>query len=109
MLFHARALLYAGEVGGTHPVLLEAMAAGRLILYNDTAENRETVGEAGLPFGPGDEESLRTAWARMHRHPEWIDLYGDRARQRAAKYYRWQTVTEAYEAVFRQAATEHPA
>ena len=38
------------EVGGTHPVILEALAAGNCVLVNDHAPNVETVGDAGLTF-----------------------------------------------------------
>ncbi|MCZ6649845.1 MAG: DUF1972 domain-containing protein [Acidobacteria bacterium] len=102
LLFHARAFLYAGEVGGTHPVLLEAMGAGRLVLYHDTPENRETVGDAGIPFGPGGVEALRIVWEQLQTQPEWPRLYGTRARTRVQRHYRWDTITDAYEDLLRQ-------
>lgn len=104
LLFHARAFLYAGEVGGTHPVLLEAMGAGRLVLYHDTPENRETVGSAGVPFGPGGVEDLRAVWEEVQAHPDWGRLYGRRAQSRVQKHYRWDTITDAYELLLQQIA-----
>jgi glycosyltransferase involved in cell wall biosynthesis len=104
LLFNSRALLYAGEVGGTHPVLLEAMGAGRLVIYHDTPENRETVGDAGLPFGPGGEDSLRSVWQQIADHPEWPQKYGARARARVQRHYLWEDVTDSYEQVFRSLA-----
>ena len=38
------------EVGGTHPVILEALAAGNCVLVNDYRPNAETVGDAGVYF-----------------------------------------------------------
>src|ERR1700758_2970298 len=38
------------EVGGTHPVILEALAAGNCVLVNDHRPNAETVGDAGIYF-----------------------------------------------------------
>jgi len=38
------------EVGGTHPVILEALAAGNCVLVNDYKPNAETVGGAGVYF-----------------------------------------------------------
>ncbi|HEV7885067.1 MAG TPA: glycosyltransferase, partial [Solirubrobacteraceae bacterium] len=38
------------EVGGTHPVILEALAAGNGVVVNDHPPNVETVGDAGLYF-----------------------------------------------------------
>jgi glycosyltransferase involved in cell wall biosynthesis len=102
LLFQARAVVYAGEVGGTHPALLEAMGAGRAVVYNDTPENREAVGEAGLPFGPGNEEHLVQVWGRLDREPGLVDHYGSRGRRRVRLHYRWDAVTDAYERLFRR-------
>jgi glycosyltransferase involved in cell wall biosynthesis len=104
LLFNSRALLYAGEVGGTHPVLLEAMGAGRLVIYHDTPENRETVGSAGLPFGPGGADALRSVWQQVAHHPEWPGIYGARGRDRVRRHYRWESVTDSYEQLFRSLA-----
>ena len=106
LLFNSRALLYAGEVGGTHPVLLEAMGAGRLVIYHDTPENRETVGIAGLPFGPGGAEALRSVWQQVTDHRDWPGKYGARARDRVQQHYLWENVTDCYERLFRSLA--HP-
>ena len=45
---HAYVFCAPTEVGGTHPVILEALAAGNCVLVNDHAPNVETVGDAGL-------------------------------------------------------------
>ncbi len=50
------------EVGGTHPVILEAMAAGNCVLVNDHPPNAETVGDAGIYFsGRGGVDDLTRA------------------------------------------------
>ncbi|MFQ5670380.1 MAG: DUF1972 domain-containing protein [Acidobacteriota bacterium] len=100
LLFNARAAIFAGEVGGTHPAILEAMAAGLALVYNDTAENREAVGEAGLPYGPGGEEQLRAVWTRLAKEPALVVALGRRARRRAGARYRWEQVAGAYEKLF---------
>ena len=46
----AFAFIETSEVGGTHPALLEAMAFGNCVIVNDTPENLETIGEAGLRY-----------------------------------------------------------
>ena len=38
------------EVGGTHPVILEALVAGNCVLVNDYEPNAETVVDAGVYF-----------------------------------------------------------
>jgi glycosyltransferase involved in cell wall biosynthesis len=100
LLFQARAVIYAGEVGGTHPALLEAMGAGKPVVYNDTPENREAVADAGLPFGPGSEDHLVEVWSRLDREPDLAHQHGSLARQRVRAHYRWDAVTDAYERLF---------
>ena len=45
-------------MGGTHPALVEAMGAGRPVLYYDTPENREVAGDVGVRFAFEGEYSL---------------------------------------------------
>ena len=47
LLSNAYCFVATSEVGGTHPALLEAMAAGAAVVVNDTPENLETLGDAG--------------------------------------------------------------
>ena len=46
----ALAYIQATSVGGTHPALVEAMAAGNLVLAFGTPENREVVAGTGMVF-----------------------------------------------------------
>ncbi len=41
------------EVGGTHPVIVEGMAAGAALLVSDHAPNLEVVGDAAAQLRPG--------------------------------------------------------
>ena len=50
LLSNAYGFVETSEVGGTHPALLEAMAAGCCVVVNDTPENLETVGDAGFSY-----------------------------------------------------------
>jgi hypothetical protein len=49
--------VFACEVGGVHPALIEAMAAQMPVLYLETPENRETTGEGGMP----SSQTVRTS------------------------------------------------
>ena len=52
------------EVGGTHPVLIEAMAAGNCVVVNDHEPNLEVVGDAGVRYrGGGGADALRRCCA----------------------------------------------
>lgn len=95
---HALAYIHATEVGGTHPALIEAMAAGNCVLVMDTPENREVAGDAGLFFK--DEESLADLFRLVLSDPERVGQLRVAARQRAQERYSWDAVTDQYEALF---------
>lgn len=97
---HCFAYIHATEVGGTHPALIEAMGRGALTLYLDTPENEEVAGGAGIPF---THSNLADVMRRVLVMPEaereqWRALAMDRVRSR----YSWDTVTVAYENLFRR-------
>ena len=94
---HAYAFCAPTEVGGTHPVILEALAAGNCVIVNDHAPNVETVGEAGLTFsGAEGVPSLTAQLERVLGDPALVEEYRGRARERARRY-SWDAVTDQYE------------
>jgi glycosyltransferase involved in cell wall biosynthesis len=94
---HAYLFCAPTEVGGTHPVILEAMAAGNCVLVNDHRPNAETVGDAGIYFsgrdGAGD---LARQLERVLDDPALVEEYRSRARARA-RLFSWDAVTDQYE------------
>ena len=87
------------EVGGTHPVILEAMAAGNCVLVNDHRPNAETVGDAGVYFsGAVGVDDLASQLEWLLGDPAAVEKYRDRALERA-KGYSWEAVTDRYEAL----------
>ena len=85
------------EVGGTHPVILEALVAGNCVLVNDYEPNAETVGEAGVSFsGRQGVPDLARQLEHLIDHPDEVDAYRASARERA-KQYSWDAVATAYE------------
>lgn len=94
---HAYAFCAPTEVGGTHPVILEAMAAGNCVIVNDHAPNVETVGEAGLTFdGSNAVEALTARLEEAFDDPDMVAAYREKARERA-RSYSWDAVTTQYE------------
>ena len=88
------------EVGGTHPALVEAMAFGNCVVVNDTPENLETIGEAGLSYsgargGPALAEVLEGLLAQ----PALVAEYRCRSQAHARARYSWEQVTDQYEAL----------
>jgi glycosyltransferase involved in cell wall biosynthesis len=85
------------EVGGTHPVILEALVAGNCVLVNDYEPNAETVGDAGVYFsGTEGVADLARQLERLIDQPALVDEYRSRALERA-KQYSWEAVATAYE------------
>jgi glycosyltransferase involved in cell wall biosynthesis len=85
------------EVGGTHPVLLEALAAGACVLVNDYEPNRETVGEAGVYFsGAEGVTDLARQLERLLDDERLVETHRRRAKERA-DLYSWDAVATAYE------------
>jgi glycosyltransferase involved in cell wall biosynthesis len=98
---HAYAFCAPTEVGGTHPVILEALAAGNCVLVNDHAPNAETVGDAGLYFsGEDGVPSLTVQLERLLADPDLVAEYRRRARERARRY-SWDAVADQYEELLR--------
>jgi len=94
---HAYLFCAPTEVGGTHPVILEAMAAGNCVLVNDHPPNAETVGDAGIYFsGRGGVEDLEVQLKRLLGDHELVAEYRARALRRAEEY-SWDAVTDQYE------------
>ena len=91
---HAGIFVLAATVGGTHPVLVEQMAAGNAILARDTESNREVLGDAGLFWQTPEQlaQLLKASWPDEARRRS----LGDLARRRAGERYNWQSVTTQY-------------
>ena len=98
LLRNAAVFVAPTEVGGTHPVIVEAMAAGACVVVNDHPPNVEAVGDAGVSY-PGGEgaEGLRRALEALLADPAAMDHCRAAATERAGRLYSWEAVTDAYE------------
>src|SRR5947209_7806874 len=96
---NAGLFVFAGEIGGIHPALVEAMAAGNAILYLDTPTNRETVADCGVSFQP-EEGDLGTKLTQLIGAPKQIEELRERARQVARENYGWDGIVDQYESLF---------
>ena len=100
LLSHSLCYVYGGEVGGTHPGLLEAMGAGCVLLVNDIPENREAVGEAGIIYPFNDVTALSRLMSQVCDSPEAYRHYSLKAQGWVLEQYNWDKVTEDYERLF---------
>jgi len=107
LLSNAYCFVETSEVGGTHPALLEAMAAGRAVVVNDTPENLETIGNVGFSYpGAMGAAGLRTVLERLLKDPAFVTEQGARGLERVRAHYSWAGVTDAYERLFRELTAE---
>jgi len=83
--------------------LLEAMSFSRPVLVSDIPENLEIAEGIALTFKSGDVEDLSRSLARMIEMdaPERLRL-GTMARDRIARAYSWDHVTDEIEALYRR-------
>lgn len=91
---HAGLYVLAAVVGGTHPVLVEQMAAGNCVLARDTESNREVLGDAGRFWRTPEE--LAACFRELWADPAARDRLGAAARKRAETRYSWDRVTDGY-------------
>ncbi len=100
LVSHAHCYIHATEVGGTHPALVENMAAGNLIFCLDTPENAEVLAGAGVLFRAGDPAAAAAALQAFEDDPDRFRPLREAARRRAAEQYDWERVTDAYLQLF---------
>jgi len=101
LMSHAYVFVLASEVGGTHPVLVEAMAAGNCVVVNNTPANMEVVCEAGIPYdGAKGALELLAVLHALVKDESTVERYRGHARARAQSDYCWDTVTDRYERMF---------
>src|SRR5262249_1509559 len=98
---NAGLFVFAGEIGGVHPALVEAMASANTILYLNTPANRETVCGCGVPFEP-NENDLAGKMTQLITSPGQAAMLARWAQEVAQKNYSWEQVTDEYEALFRE-------
>lgn len=102
LLSHALAYVQATEVGGTHPALVEAMGYGNCVLVNETPENREIAGKAGIYFRADEPATLTATFDRVLADPALAESRGIAAAKRAKQRYSWERIADEYAAVLRK-------
>jgi len=96
---HAGIFVFACEIGGVHPALIEAMAAQNATVYLDTPENHETAGDAAVPYTK-NESDLSQKLQRLLDSDTEREQWGVRARQRAQELFAWEAIAKRYEQLF---------
>jgi len=98
---HAAIFVFACEVGGVHPALIEAMASENAVLYIESPENDETAGDAAIRYSKSADD-LAAKLQSLLDDPEARRQCATRARERAQQVYRWDAVADKYEKLFEE-------
>lgn len=98
LLCNSFAYVHGHMVGGTNPILLQALGAGTCTLYLDHGYgfNREVVADAGLPFSLSPE-SLGGRMRELLSNPDVRQRFRELAKRRILSDYTWDLVTDQYE------------
>lgn len=98
---HAAIFVFACEIGGVHPALIESMAAQNAVLYLDTPENNETAGDAAVRYSK-DEEDLAQKLQGLLEDEAAREQWACRAQKRAQELFAWATIARKYEKLFEE-------
>ncbi|HIA47506.1 MAG TPA: DUF1972 domain-containing protein [Candidatus Hydrogenedentes bacterium] len=98
LLHYSLLYIHGHSVGGTNPVLLQAMACSCATTYLDVKFNREVLGDTGKPFTLDDDTLVQTLTLAIG-DPESLDESRSEANRRVQEKYTWEGATDAYESL----------
>lgn len=98
-----------GDQEGLGLVTIEAMGCGCPVVASDLPAIRDVVesGRTGLLAKPGDPEDLAQKIQAVFDDPDTARTMADAARQFVAERYDWETVADAYAALFYDMVARH--
>lgn len=100
---NAYVFVLPAEVGGTPPVLVEAMGCGNCVLVSNTSSHLEVIADAGFSFdlAQGADDLLRQLrW--LLANPGVVAEYREKALAWVKRHYTWDAVVDAHEALYRR-------
>ncbi len=101
LMRNASIFVIASEVGGTHPVLIEALAAGNAVIINNIPSSLEVIGDAGIAYdGSKGADSLHEKLSQLLGSPELHAALKKKAQDRIRASYLWDKVTDDFVKLF---------
>ena len=97
---NAYGYFHGHEVGGTNPSLLESLSSTKLNLLLDVNFNREVAQDTALYWNKDEGNLANLIDAADRLDAEEIDKLGQRAKQRIADEYSWESICCKYLKVF---------
>lgn len=97
--YFSKIYFHGHSAGGTNPSLLEAMAAGALIIAHDNRFNRSILHDNALYFNHEDDIT-----GILYSEVEWINKKEEFVKANLnliKKDFRWEDVTDKYENIFK--------
>ncbi len=94
-----KACFHGHSVGGTNPSLLEAMAAGAMIIAHDNPFNRYVLNNNGMYFSSADDIARI-----LTNENEWIskkEQWTRNNKKEIQENYQWERMVDQYEELFR--------
>ena len=104
ILLQSGAYIYvqATEVGGTHPALVEAMGFANSIVANSVEEHHEVVEDVASFYKFNDIKDLSRILLDLLLSEDKVLENRKRAFDRAMTEYKWSSICEQYENLFRE-------
>jgi len=98
---NAYCFVETSSASGTHPALLEAMGYGNCVVVNNTPENLETIGSAGLSYdGNEGAASLSGVLQQLVKCPRLVEEQRELSAAHTREHYSWEAITQQYLALF---------
>ncbi|MDM0979084.1 DUF1972 domain-containing protein [Clostridium perfringens] len=97
---NAYGYFHGHEVGGTNPSLLEALATTDLNILLDVGFNREVGMEGAIYFNKEDGNLSNLINNADKLELEYIEMIGNRAKERINNEYSWEKIVDKYENLF---------
>ena len=99
---NARTYIHGHSVGGTNPSLLRAMGAGAPVLAFDCEFNREVTDNHAFFWSDADSLAAVLDEVAEGEVDDELAEFARRGRERIAEHYRWDAVTDEYEALIQR-------
>ncbi|MEI7512302.1 MAG: glycosyltransferase family 4 protein [Candidatus Uhrbacteria bacterium] len=98
---HCYAFVHPSRAEGLSTSIIEAMAAGKVVVMSDIKENLELIDHSGLAFKTDDTERLRETLELVLKDSEMVLERGERARKVVQKEYSWDSVVDRLQKLYK--------
>jgi len=102
LMRHCFAYVQPSDLEGLSPVILESSYLGAPVICSDIETNRFIMGELGLYFCQGQTSDLAKRLRQAVDDPDLLAQQGAAQRRHVVATFSWDSVVDAYEALFRR-------